>query len=131
MPPHRQCGAVGRKVMTKRFKLLGQPIVMTYTKDIRDKIESDFGDKASDVFKIFDEAISKTDYLNHNRIIRCILFLAEKNIDKLKKNIQTAEYDPRDVMLWAEYSNKGQTQKPKRIRDFNKTFDECETDVKE
>jgi hypothetical protein len=45
------------------------------------------------------EATAKTEYLNHNRIIRCILFLAEKKIDKLKKMIETAEYDPRDVML--------------------------------
>ena len=104
---------------------------MNYTKDIRNKIESDFGDNASDVFRILDEAVSKADYLNHNRIIRCILFLAEKDIDKLKKNIQAANYDPRDVMLWAEYFNKGQEQQPKRIRDFNKTFDECETNVKE
>jgi hypothetical protein len=106
---------------------------MIYTKDIRDKIESDFVDQTSDVFRIFDEAFLKADYLNHNRIIRCILFLAEKDIDKLKRNIQAAECDPRDVMLWAEYLNKGQdqNQKPKRIRDFNKTFDECEVDVKE
>lgn len=104
---------------------------MTYPKDIRGKIESDFGDTASDVFKILDEAISKTDYLNNNRIIRCILFLAGKNIDNLKKNIQTAEYDPRDVMFWAEYTNRGQAQKPTRIRDFNKTFDESEINVKE
>ena len=103
---------------------------MTYTKDINDKIESDFGDKASDVLKIFDEAVSKTGYLNHSRIIRCILFLAGKDIDKLKKNIQIAVHDPRDVMLWAEYSSAEQ-EHPKRIRDFNKTFDECETDIKE
>jgi hypothetical protein len=122
---------LGRKVLLTLLKLLGQATVMNYTKDIRDKIESDFGDKANDVFKIFNESISKTNYLNHDRIIRCILFLAEKDINKVKKNIQMAEYDPRDVMLWAEYSNRGQEQKPKRIRDFNKPFDECETDVKE
>jgi hypothetical protein len=122
---------LGRKVLLTLLKLLGQATVMNYTKDIRDKIESDFGDKANDVFKIFNEAISKTDYLNHDRIIRCILFLAEKDIEKVKKNIQNAEYDPRDIMLWAEYSNRGGQQKPKRIRDFNKTFDESETDVKE
>jgi hypothetical protein len=102
---------------------------MIYPKDIRDRIESDFGDKASDAFNIFNEAIVKTGYLNHNRIIRCILFLAEKDIDKLKKNIQAAEYDPRDVMLWAEYADKGQAQQPIRIRNFNKTFDRCEIDV--
>jgi hypothetical protein len=104
---------------------------MIYSKDIIDKIEVDFGDQASAVFRIIDEAISKADYLNHNRIIRCILFLAEKDIDKLKSNIEAASYDPRDVMLWAEYLNNGQEQHPKRIRDFNKTFDECETDVNE
>ena len=97
---------------------------MTYIKDIRDKVESDFGSKASAVFRILDEAIAKTDYLNHNRIIRCILFLADKNIE-------AAENDPRDVMLWAEYSNRGEARKPKRIRDFNKTLCESEMNVKE
>ena len=104
---------------------------MTYIKDIRDKVESDFGSKASAVFRILDEAIAKTDYLNHNRIIRCILFLADKTIDKLTKNIEAAENDPRDVMLWAEYSNRGEARKPKRIRDFNKTLCESEMNVKE
>ena len=104
---------------------------MIYTKDIDDKIKLDFGDKASDVLRIFEEAISQAGYLNHNRIIRCILFLARKDIVKLKKNIQVAVDDPRDVMLWAEYTNLGQDENPKRIRDFNKTFDECENDVKE
>ena len=102
---------------------------MAYTKDISDKIESDFGNKASDVLKIFNDAISRTDYLNSDRIIRCILYLSDKDIEKLNRNIQAAVYDPRDVMFWAEYSNR--EKKPKRIRDFNKKFDESETDLKE
>lgn len=106
---------------------------MIKTKDIRDRIESDFGDKASDVFRILEQAISKTDYLNSDRIIRCILFLADKDIKKIEKNIETATYDPRDVMLWAEYENRGQGQieRVKRIRDFNKPFDLADKDVKE
>ena len=104
---------------------------MIYTKDIDDKIKLDFGDKASVVIRIFEEAISQADHLNHSRIVRCILFLAEKDIDRLKKNIQVAIYDPRDVMFWAEYSNSVEGEKPKRIRDFNKTFEECENEVKE
>src|ERR1700749_829870 len=100
---------------------------MNYPKDIEERIESDFGNKALKVFEILNTAVSKTNYLNHNRIIRCILFLAEKDIDKLKSNIHFAENDPRDVMLWAEYLNRGQQEKPKRIRDFNKTFEESET----
>lgn len=100
-------------------------------KDIRDRIESDFGDKASEVYKIFNEAFKKADYLNVNRTIRCVLFLADKDIEKLKKNIEAATYDPRDVMLWAEYTNQGQGEKIKRIRDFNKTFEQADKDVKE
>ena len=104
---------------------------MIYPKDIKEKIDSDFAGKASQAYQILDEAISKTDYLNHNRIIRCIIFLADKDIDKLKKSIETATYDPRDVMLWAEYSDSDIEKTPKRIRDFNKTFDQSETDVQE
>ncbi|MCF1750470.1 hypothetical protein [Mariniradius sediminis] len=70
--------------------------------DINERIKTDFGDKASVAFEIFKDAIVKTDYLNHPRIIRCIIFLADKNIEKLKSHIQTAINDPRDVMFWAE-----------------------------
>jgi hypothetical protein len=104
---------------------------MIDTKDITDRIESDFGDKASEVYKLFQEAFEKADYLNVNRTIRCVLFLANKDIEKLKKNIEAATYDPRDVMLWAEYTNHGQGEKIKRIRDFNKTFEQADKDVKE
>lgn len=46
-------------------------------------------------------------------------------IEKLKSHIQTAIYDPRDVMLWSEYENRGQGQ----ITKINKTFKEYETNV--
>jgi hypothetical protein len=104
---------------------------MIDTKDIKERIEADFGGKAMDVIRIFDEAISKAEYLNQNRIIRCILFLGDKDIEKLKRNIEAATYDPRDVMYWAEYINLGQMKKVKRIRDFNKPFDLADKDIKE
>jgi len=104
---------------------------MTHAKDIGDRIKSDFGDKAADIFTIFDEGIAKAEYINHDRIIRCILFLAEKDVDKLKKMVETAIQDPRDVMYWAEYKETGRQFHPKRIRDFNKTFDKCESNVRE
>lgn len=100
-------------------------------KDIRDRIESDFGDNAISVFKLLEDAVSKVKYLNWDRIIRCIIFLAEKDIKKLKQNIKVATYDPRDVMLWAEYKNIEPGQEPKRIRDFNKTFDNANKNVKQ
>jgi hypothetical protein len=106
---------------------------MLDTFDIREKINADFGDKALDVVRIFDEAISKANYLNQDRTIRCILYLSDKDLNKLKENIETATYDPRDVMLWAEYENRGQGEMDelKRIRDFNKTFDQADKGVRE
>ena len=98
---------------------------MLDTKDIRERIESDFGDQASEVVRIFDQGISKADYLNNDRIIRCILYLSDKNIEKLKTYIQAATTDPRDVMYWAEYINHEQPEKTKRIRDFTKPFNEA------
>lgn len=101
------------------------------TIDIKKKIESDFLNNSKEVYKLFEEAINKHDYLNNNRIIRCIIYLSKGNIETLKHSIKQAVSDPRDVMLWAEYINLGAGQNPKRIRDFNKTFEECETNVKE
>jgi hypothetical protein len=97
--------------------------------DINERIKTDFGDKASDAVEILKDAVGKTDYLNHPRIIRCIIFLADKNIENLKLHIQTAINDPRDVMFWAEYARCDIEQNPKRVRDFNKTFDQSEKNV--
>lgn len=101
------------------------------TKDIYDRIKSDFGEKSADVFALLEEINSKHIFLNTDRIIRCVLFLSEKNIEKLKTNINAAITDPRDVMLWAEYINLDQCEKLKRVRDFNKTFDRADKDIQE
>jgi hypothetical protein len=80
---------------------------------------------------MLDEAVSKIKSHEGNRIIRCIIFLGGKDVEKLKRNIDVALYDYRDVMLRAEYLETGNPFHPKRIRGFSKPFDECETDVKE
>lgn len=80
---------------------------MIYENDIKNRIEEDFGDRASEVFRILDDAIRKSDYLGHPRTIRCVIFLSDKDLNNLKNNIETATHDPRDVMLWAEYSDRG------------------------
>lgn len=101
------------------------------SQDIKDRIESDFGESAMEATIILEEAISKNEYLNHDRIIRCIIYLSERKLDKLKQSISVAKGDPRDVMLYAEYINLGDKETPKRVRDFNKTFQNCEKDVQE
>ena len=104
---------------------------MIKTPDTINRIQADFGSNADEAVKILEEATSKYDYLNHERIIRCIVFLSEKNLENLRHRINQAMYDPRDVMFWAEYVNLGTNETPKRVRDFNKTFDTCENGVTE
>lgn len=104
---------------------------MIFKIDIIDRIEADFKEKSSEVIKILKKAIEKNEYLNSDRIIRCIIFLSEKNIEKLKEYIEAAIGDPRDVIYWAEYIGYDSFESAKRVRDLNKTFEESEIGVKE
>jgi hypothetical protein len=103
---------------------------MKFKDDILQKIRLDFNDSADRVIGILTAAISKTDYLKTDRIIRCIIFLANGDIDNLKKFIDNAIFDPRDVMLWAEYEKLDKLNF-KRIRNFYHIFDKCTENVKE
>ena len=113
------------------YQTLTDTMKVITTQDIKDRIQSDFGDSANEATKILEEAISKYEYLNQDRVIRCIIYLSERKLDKLKKSIDQAKEDPRDVMFWAEYINRGDKETPKRVRDFNKTFQNSEKDVHE
>jgi hypothetical protein len=104
---------------------------MTFTDDINTRIRTDFGDNAIKATTMLIDAINKADYLKTDRVIRCIIFLAKGNLTDLDKYIETATFDSRDVMLWAEYEKLTGDLNYKRQRDFNKTFEECFNDVKE
>jgi galactose-1-phosphate uridylyltransferase len=99
--------------------------------DILEKINQDFGNENIKVIEVLYKALNKTEYLRNERIIRCIIFLINKDINKLQKTIEIAKFDPRDVMFWAEYTERDLEKNPKRIRDFNKTFEKCELNGKE
>ncbi|MGN6647683.1 MAG: hypothetical protein ACTHJT_14270 [Cytophaga sp.] len=102
---------------------------MVFKEDITTRITADFGQEASEAIRRLHAAVSKTVDLNTDRIIRCIVFLAAGNLTTLDKHIKAAALDPRDVMLWAEYEVHGDN--PKRIRDFNKTFEASSEDIHE
>lgn len=104
---------------------------MTFKEDIIARIKADFGNDADKALTMLKDAINKADYLKTDRVIRCILFLAKGDLITLNKNIETATFDTRDVMLWAEYEKLNGDLNYKRLRDFNKTFDECSNNVKE
>ena len=104
---------------------------MTFKDDIIERISIDFGESANEATKMLIDAITKVDNLKTDRVIRCIIFLAKGNLTDLNKYIETATFDTRDVMLWAEYEKLNGDLNFKRLRDFNKTFEECSNDVKE
>lgn len=105
--------------------------VMINIPDIQQKINSDFNSQANDVFELFKTLAAGGRHLNDPRIFRCILFLADKNFEKLKVLIDSAKTDTRDIIMWAEYMPSGPGDQTKRVRDFSKTFEESEKDVKE
>jgi hypothetical protein len=88
---------------------------MLNTKEIKEKINSDFADDAGNVFKILEEAITKAAYLDDARILRCLVFLADKDVPKLKVYIGMATTDPRDLMMCAEYISAGNGKKLKEF----------------
>src|SRR5688572_4205616 len=104
---------------------------MTFKYDTIERINADFGKDATEAITILNDAIDKTHYLQTDRVIRCIIFLAKGDLVLLKKYIEAATCDTRDVMLWAEYEKSNGDFNLKRVRDFNKTFEECSNDVKE
>jgi hypothetical protein len=103
---------------------------MIQATDIINRIQSDFGDKTNDVFRFLDEELLSDECLNRSeifignrdRIIRCVIYLANKNMNDLMKYVIATKEDPRDVMFWAEYNNHNE-QHPVHVRDFNKPFD--------
>jgi hypothetical protein len=104
---------------------------MTFKDDIKARIQTDFEENADKATTMLIDAIKKVDYLKTDRVIRCIVFLANGDLTDLSKYIETATIDTRDVILWAEYEKLSGDLNYKRKLDFNKTFDDCTSNVKE
>ena len=104
---------------------------MIFKDDINKRIEIDFGVQSNMAIEILKTAIEKTEYLKTDRVIRCIIFLSKGDLNELKKNIEVAINDPRDIMLWAEYEKLSEDFNYKRKRDFDNTFEESSISLRE
>ena len=102
---------------------------MIFKADIAEKINNDFSENADNARAMLIDAIKNAEHLKTDRIIRCILFLANGSLTALDKFIKTAIHDTRDVMLWAEYEKLNKEFSYKRVRDFNYSFEECSKNV--
>lgn len=92
---------------------------MKITKDIKIQIRKSFKQKHKEAIELIQEQFEATEL--SNRIIRCVVFLAKGSFEKLKRCIDLAKTDYRDVIFFAEY-NDHDAKHPKRIRDFNRSF---------
>lgn len=70
-----------------------------------------------EIYAAFEDLQRTAPHIN-SRIFRCILHLAEGNVNRLLELVENARIDYRDVILWAEYDQRGRT----RLHDFNKAF---------
>ena len=86
-------------------------------KDIIDEMKILFDSGFDSADKILTEFLNENEHINHERIIRCVIYLSD-GIQSFKHNLNVAKSDPRDVMLFAEY------EEMNRVRDFNKSFSE-------
>ncbi len=104
---------------------------MSNLPDIQQKINSDFAAQVNEVLELFKTLTAGGRHLNDPRLFRCILFLADKNFEKLKILIDNAKTDTRDIIMWAECMPSGPGDQTIRVRDFSKIFGEEEKDVRE
>lgn len=90
--------------------------------DAVDRIRRDFGVRAMAVqeFLLVHRRTGSSDYIG-DRLIRCIVFSANGDEQRLRHLIELEQWDHRDVIMLAEYD--GIT---KRLRDFNRPFESAE-----
>ncbi|MBT8447160.1 MAG: hypothetical protein KJO38_08435 [Gammaproteobacteria bacterium] len=82
--------------------------------DILKRIEADYGAAALEQVAAMLGGYSGNEA---DRVRRCIMYLADGDIEALKTNLATARQDYRDIILFAEYDHADI-----RVRNFDNVF---------
>jgi hypothetical protein len=88
------------------------------TKDVVRFVQDEFGKNAASALRTLEREPA---FVRCSRLVRSVVFLAEGDIRLLRKLIEHAIAEYRDVLLWAEYSRLD-TDHPRRVRDFTKSL---------
>lgn len=88
-----------------------------YPVDIVNRLRSDFGENWNIACREIQELLISDSTFRNNRIVRAIMHLTNKDLNRLRKTIELTKNDYRDLLMNAEYDENGQ-----RVRDFNKEF---------
>lgn len=95
--------------------------------DIWQRVVSDFGQQRAD--EIYSDLLARIPSGLANgtrpRHLRCILYLAQGDQERLDRYIEMCLRDTRDVMVGAEYESAADPELVRK-RDFNKPFDQAQ-----
>lgn len=91
--------------------------------DIGAQIRKDYPHDHEGVVREMESFIREHDYLSHERIIRCIIYIAKREKMAVASVLRSVSGDWRDAIMWAEYDDR-KSLSPPQVRDFNKTFAE-------
>ena len=89
--------------------------------DILQRIKLDFEVDSVKIIYLLTPLIGTTQYIHIDHVMRCVLFLANGDVEKLKFYVSAAIGDPRDVVFWAEYTEHS-NDSPIKVKDFSKPF---------
>jgi hypothetical protein len=87
---------------------------MKLTQDMVAQLQKDFGPSFEAAIRFLEKQPDLP-----LRVLRCVIFLAEGEMDLLSKLIEAAKSDYRDVIFWAEYSDHEKASPPK-VHDFSR-----------
>ena len=92
---------------------------MILARDIWGKVNKDFEtpEEAALALSVLADFVDQNKKLSSDRIVRCIVFVANGDLNRLEKAIDLAREDYRDLIVWAEYDEKNE-----RVRDFSNPF---------
>ena len=92
---------------------------MMLARDIWGKVNKDFeiSEEAALALSVLADFVDENKELSSDRILRCIVFVANGDLNRLEKAIDLAKEDYRDLIVWAEYDEKNE-----RVRDLTNPF---------
>jgi len=88
-------------------------------RDILGKVNKDFEtpEEAALALSVLADFLVQNQELSSDRLVRCIVFVANGDLNRLEQAIDLAKKDYRDLIVWAEYDDKDE-----RVRDLTNPF---------
>ena len=92
---------------------------MMLARDIWGKVNKDFEtpEEAALALSVVADFVEQNRELSSDRIVRCLVFLADGDLDRLEEALDLAKKNHRDLLVRAEYNEKND-----RVRDLTQPF---------